>query len=107
MLSENELYHQLKQNQPQAYGMFYRQVHGLCLPYSLNKGNSHEEAEDILHECLAIFIHNIRSGVFQFSEGVKLSTYFYGIFKNQCLKQYEKKTKKKRNKPTNLSIIRR
>ncbi len=92
--AENRFYQDLQQERSEAFTCLYLQTYDLCLPYALQRGIKQEEAEDLLQDCLAIFIHKLRDGSYVFQEGAKISTYFYRIYVNQWKKLYEQKTKR-------------
>lgn len=92
--AEIRFYQDLQQERPEAFTCLYLQTYDLCLPYALQKGGKQEEAEDLLQDCLAIFIHKLRDGSYVFQEEAKISTYFYRIYVNQWKKSFEQKTKR-------------
>ena len=91
--SETLFYQDLKKEHSEAFKCLYLQTYELCLPYALNKGSNQEEAEDLLQDCLAIFVNKLRDGSYAFQEGAKISTYFYRIYINQWKKLFEQNTK--------------
>lgn len=92
--SELHFYQDLQKEHPDAYTFLYLQTYKLCLPYALHKGSNQEESEDLLQECLAIFVDKLRNGSYVFQEGVKITTYLYRIYINQWKKGFEQKTKR-------------
>lgn len=92
--SELLFYQDLQKERSEAFTCLYLQTYQLCLPYALGKGSCQEESEDLLQECLAIFVEKLRNGNFVFQEGAKITTYFYRIYINQWKKAFEKKTKR-------------
>ncbi len=92
--SETLFYQDLQKERPEAFTCLYLQTYELCLPYALNKGSNQEEAEDLLQDCLAIFVNKLRDGSYAFKEGAKISTYFYRIYINQWKKLFEQNTKR-------------
>ena len=92
----NELlfYQDLRANRPEAYECLYLQTYQMCLPYAKKNGANLEEAEDLLQECLAIFIEKIRNETYTFQENTKITTYFYRIYVNQWKKAIERKVKR-------------
>ena len=92
--SEPLFYQDLQKERAEAFTCLYLQTYELCLPYALNKGSNQEESEDLLQECLAIFVDKLRNGSYVFQEGAKITTYFYRIYVNQWKKIFEQKTKR-------------
>ncbi len=92
--SETLFFQDLKEERSEAFTCLYLQTYELCLPYALNKGSNQEESEDLLQECLAIFVDKLRNGSYVFQEGAKITTYFYRIYVNQWKKIFEQKTKR-------------
>lgn len=92
--SESQFYQDLQKEHPNAFTFLYLQTYKLCLPYALNKGSNQEESEDLLQECLAIFVDKLRNGSYVFQEGAKITTYFYRIYVNQWKKCFDQKTKR-------------
>lgn len=92
--SETLFYQDLQKERSEAFTCLYLQTYELCLPYALNKGSNQEESEDLLQECLAIFVDKLRNGSYVFQEGAKITTYFYRIYVNQWKKVFEQKTKR-------------
>jgi len=92
--SERLFYEALRTERHEAFSCLYLQTYELCLPYALNKGSDQYEAEDLLQECLAIFVEKLRNGDYLFQEGAKITTYFYRIYINQWKKAFEKKSKR-------------
>lgn len=92
----NELlfYQDLRKERAAAFQCLYVQTYQMCLPYAKGKGANQEEAEDLLQECLAIFIEKVRNGSYEFQENVKITTYFYRIYVNQWKKTVERKLKR-------------
>lgn len=92
--SESLFYQDLQKERAEAFTCLYLQTYELCLPYALNKGSNQEESEDLLQECLAIFVDKLRNGSYVFQEGAKITTYFYRIYVNQWKKVFEQKNKR-------------
>lgn len=92
--SEARFYEELRTERHEAFSCLYLQTYELCLPYALNKGSDQYEAEDLLQECLAIFVEKLRNGDYIFQEGAKITTYFYRVYINQWKKAFEKKSKR-------------
>ncbi|GAB3169300.1 RNA polymerase sigma factor [Telluribacter humicola] len=92
--SEAFFYNELLKERHEAFMCLYKQTYQLCLPFALSKGSKQEEAEDLLQECLAIFVEKLRSGSYTFLEGAKITTYFYRIYINQWKKAIEHKVKR-------------
>lgn len=92
----NELlfYQDLRANRSEAYQCLYLQTYQMCLPYAKKNGANLEEAEDLLQECLAIFIEKIRNETYTFQENTKITTYFYRIYMNQWKKSIDRKVKR-------------
>ncbi|MFN3589974.1 MAG: RNA polymerase sigma factor [Spirosomataceae bacterium] len=92
----NELlfYQDLQTERATAFQCLYLQTYQMCLPYAKSKGANQEEAEDLLQECLAIFIEKVRNGSYAFQENAKITTYFYRIYVNQWKKMAERKLKR-------------
>ena len=74
--SELLFYQDLQKERSEAFTCLYIQTYQLCLPYAFGKGSYQEESEDLLQECLAIFVEKLRNGDFVFQEGAKITTYF-------------------------------
>ena len=81
--SETRFYEELRTERNEAFSCLYLQTYELCLPYALSKGSDQEEAEDLLQECLAIFVEKLRNGDYLFQEGDKITTYLYRVYINQ------------------------
>ena len=92
--SETLFYQDLIEERSLAFNCLYLETYKLCIPYALNKGSEQEESEDLLQECLAIFVDKLRDGSYVFQEGAKITTYFYRIYVNQWKKTFEQKTKR-------------
>ena len=92
--SETLFYQDLIEERSSAFNCLYLETYKLCIPYALNKGSEQEESEDLLQECLAIFVDKLRDGSYVFQEGAKITTYFYRIYINQWKKTFEQKTKR-------------
>lgn len=88
--SESLLYEDLCLEKDSAFRFFYKQVYQMCIPYTYKSNITLEVAEDLLQDCLAIFLVKLRDGTYQWKVGVKISTYFYKVFQNQCLKTIKK-----------------
>lgn len=86
-------YQQLLEEKPEAFTFLYQQTHQQCIPFALSKGAEIEEAEDVLQECLAIFLVKLRNLEYTWQANAKITTYFYRIFINQWKKQFELKSK--------------
>ncbi|ACT91835.1 RNA polymerase sigma factor [Dyadobacter fermentans] len=87
--SDRLFYEDLLQEKHEAYACLYQQTHQQCIPYVLNRGGDQQQAEDLLQECLAIFVVKIRDGSFVFQENTRITTYFYRIYINQWKKSFE------------------
>jgi RNA polymerase sigma factor (sigma-70 family) len=92
--SEESFYHDLVKERSEAFSCLYLRTYQLCLPYALGKGSDQDLAEDLLQECLAIFVQKIRGGSYAYQDGVKITTYFYRIYMNQWKKAYERQSKR-------------
>ena len=92
--SEKAFYEALQTESHKTFSCLYLQTYELCLPYALSKGSDQEEAEDLLQECLSIFVEKLRNGDYTFQEGAKITTYFYRVYINQWKKAFEKKSKR-------------
>lgn len=92
--SDAHFYKELLMERHEAFVCLYQQTYQLCLPYALSKGSDQEEAEDLLQECLAIFVEKLRSGSYKFQEGAKITTYFYRVYINQWMKVLEQKARR-------------
>ncbi|MFN8348800.1 MAG: sigma-70 family RNA polymerase sigma factor [Spirosomataceae bacterium] len=92
--SERLFYEALRIEAPGSFSCLYLQTYELCLPYAIGKGSDQSDAEDLLQECLAIFVEKLRSGDYVFQEGAKITTYFYRVYMNQWKKAFEKKSKR-------------
>lgn len=90
---EEDFYLALLREDEGAFRRLYLETYTMCLPYALNNGSTQEEAEDLFHDCLAMFIANLRRGKFLFGKA-KITTYFYQIYINQWKKAYKKKLKR-------------
>jgi RNA polymerase sigma factor (sigma-70 family) len=92
--NERLFYQDLCAEVSSAFQCLYIQTYQLCLPYAKDRGARQEEAEDLLQECLAIFIEKIRNGSYTFHENAKITTYFYRIYVNQWKKTVERKVRR-------------
>ncbi len=86
-------YKELLEENPNAFTFLYQQTHQQCIPFALTKGSEIEEAEDILQECLAIFIVKLRNREYTWQANAKITSYFYRIYINQWKKQIDQKSK--------------
>lgn len=86
-------YQQLLEEKPEAFTFLYQQTHQQCIPFALSKGAEIEEAEDVLQECLSIFLVKLRNLDYTWQVNAKITTYFYRIYINQCKKLFEQKSK--------------
>ena len=86
-------YQQLLEEKPEAFTFLYHQTHQQCIPFALSKGAEIEEAEDVLQECLSIFLVKLRKLDYTWQVNAKITTYFYRIYINQCKKLFEQKSK--------------
>jgi RNA polymerase sigma factor (sigma-70 family) len=92
--SEAAFYQDLLAERHEAFEYLYQQTYQLCMPYALSRGSKQEEAEDLLQECLAIFVQKLRGGTYTFQEGARISTYFYRVYSNQWKKMFEQRTRR-------------
>ncbi len=88
--SDQLLYEDLLLEKHEAFRFLYEQVYQSCMPYASKNRMQTDAAEDLLHDCLAIFVEKLRKGTYQWQAGAKVSTFFYKIFQNQCLKKCKK-----------------
>lgn len=86
-------YQQLLEEKSEAFTFLYQQTHQQCIPFALSKGAEIEEAEDVLQECLAIFLVKLRNLEYTWQVNAKITTYFYRIYINQYKKLFEQKSK--------------
>lgn len=100
--SDQLLYEDLCLEKPLAFRFLYQQVYDTCMPYALKNGMTLELAEDLLQDCLAIFLEKLRSKAYQWQSGAKVSSFFYKIFQNQCLKQHKKIARSKETMSINV-----
>ncbi len=73
-----------------AIKYFYVTYRGMILTLILSKSGTIEDMEDIFNECLVELIEKLKKGV-RFN--CLLSTYFYGMCKNQWQKRWTRKLK--------------
>ncbi|GGN11578.1 hypothetical protein GCM10010967_54380 [Dyadobacter beijingensis] len=84
--SELTFYEELLHEKHEAFTYLYRQTYQQCIPYVLKRGGDQEQAEDLLHDCLAIFVGKIRDGSYVYQENTRITTYFQSIYINQWKK---------------------
>jgi len=87
------LYQSLCTEQEDAFVFLYQQCKQRCIPYALNKGANETEAEDLLQDCLAIFLVKLRNKEYTWSSSTKITSYFYRIYINQWKKLFDYKWK--------------
>lgn len=79
-------YEELLLEKREAFSCLYLQTYRQCIPYALKRGSDQVVAEDLLQECLAIFVSKIRDRSFIYREGTHITTYFQSIYINQWKK---------------------
>lgn len=82
-------YEDLVQEKNEAFTHLYRQTYQQCIPYVLKRGAEKHQAEDLLQECLAIFVTKIRDRSYVYQENTRITTYFHRIYINQWKKSLE------------------
>lgn len=87
------LYKSLYAEHQNAFIFLYQQCKQRCIPFALSRGTDETEAEDLLQDCLAIFLVKLRNGAYRWSASTKITTYFYRIYLNQWKKQLDSKRK--------------
>ena len=80
-------YEDLLLEKHEAFSCLYLQTYRQCIPYVLKRGSDQEQAEDLLQECLAIFVSKVRDRSFVYQEGTRITTYFQSIYINQWTKR--------------------
>lgn len=79
-------YEELLLEKREAFSCLYLQTYRQCIPYALKRGSDQVVAEDLLQECLAIFVGKIRDRSFVYQEGTRITTYIQSIYINQWKK---------------------
>jgi len=92
--SDLVFYNELLHEKREAFSCLYQQTYRQCIPYVLKRGSNQEQAEDLLQECLAIFVSKIRDGSYVYQEGTRITTYFHRIYINQWKKSLEQFTRR-------------
>jgi RNA polymerase sigma factor (sigma-70 family) len=87
-------YEDLLLEKREAYSCLYLQAHRQCIPYVVKRGSDQLQAEDLLQECLAIFVVKIRDRSFIYREGTRITTYFQSIYLNQWKKSLSHTTRR-------------
>lgn len=82
-------YEELLLEKHEAFACLYLRTYRQCVPYVVKRGNSEEQAKDLLQECLAIFVSKIRDRSFVYQEGTRITTYFHSIYINQWKKSLD------------------
>lgn len=79
-------YEELLLEKREAFSCLYLQTYRQCIPYVIKRGSDQVQAEDLLQECLAIFVGKIRDRSYVYQEGTRITTYFQSIYINQWKK---------------------
>ncbi|WP_353720047.1 sigma-70 family RNA polymerase sigma factor [Dyadobacter sp. 676] len=87
--SDRLFYEELLRENRDAYSFLYFQTYRQCIPYVLKRGADQQQAEDLLQECLAIFLVKVRDGSFVYQESTRITSYFFRIYINQWKKSLE------------------
>jgi RNA polymerase sigma factor (sigma-70 family) len=82
-------YEELLHEKREAFSCLYLQTYRQCIPFALKRGSDQEQAEDLLQDCLAIFVSKVRDRSFVYQEGTRITTYFHRIYINQWKKSLE------------------
>ncbi|WP_345271049.1 RNA polymerase sigma factor [Nibrella viscosa] len=103
--NEPAFYQALLAEQRQAFNCLYLRVHNQFIPLACQKGGSYDEALDVLNDCLAIFLHKIRTGEFVFQADTRITSYLYRVCYNQWHNYIDKRQQRKEvsldlNRPT-------
>ncbi|OJV16187.1 MAG: RNA polymerase subunit sigma-24 [Dyadobacter sp. 50-39] len=92
--SDLVFYEELLHEKREAFLCLYQQTYQQCIPYVLKRGSDRDQAEDLLQECLAIFVSKVRDGSYAYQEGTRITTYFHRIYINQWKKSLEQLTRR-------------
>ncbi|MCF0069400.1 sigma-70 family RNA polymerase sigma factor [Dyadobacter sp. CY261] len=92
--SDLVFYEELLHEKREAFSCLYFQTYQQCIPYVLKRGSDREQAEDLLQECLAIFVCKVRDGSYMYQEGTRITTYFHRIYINQWKKNLDQQTRR-------------
>lgn len=92
--SDLVFYEELLHETHEAFSCLYLQTYQQCIPYVLKRGSNQEQAEDLLQECLAIFVSKVRDGSYVYQEGTRITTYFHRIYINQWKKSLDQLTRR-------------
>lgn len=92
--SDLVFYEELLHEKREAFSCLYLQTYQQCIPYVLKRGSNQEQAEDLLQECLAIFVSKVRDGSYVHQEGTRITTYFHRIYINQWKKSLDQLTRR-------------
>jgi len=87
-------YEELLLEKREAFSCLYLQTYRQCIPYVMKRGGDQVLAEDLLQECLAIFVSKIRDRSFVFQEGTRITTYVQSIYINQWKKSLSATTRR-------------
>jgi len=79
-------YEELLLEKHEAFTCLYLQTYRQCIPHVVKRGSDQEQAEDLLQECLAIFVSKIRDRSFVYQDETRITTYFQSIYINQWKK---------------------
>lgn len=84
-MTDDVLIEQLKMNVRGAYDLLYSQYYPVVTAYVRRHSGSQEDAEDIFHDVVLIFLQKIRQPDFVLTSSLK--TYLYAVARNLWLKK--------------------
>ncbi len=90
---EKKFYEALLVESHHAYTCLYSRIHNPFMEMVFKRGGNQDEALDVLQDCIAIFLDNLRSGKYQFQADAKITTYLYRICLNKWYEYVNKRTK--------------
>lgn len=93
--NEAGLYNALRGEQRQAFSCLYLRVHNQFVPMACQKGGTYDEALDVLNDCLAIFLHKVRTGEYVYQPDTKITTYLYRVCYNQWHNYVDKRQQRR------------
>ncbi|NBB31514.1 RNA polymerase sigma factor [Cellulophaga sp. BC115SP] len=85
---QKQLFLDLSLEKREAFEYLYKKMLELCMPKASSFGMSDDDAQDLLQECLASFVNNIRIGKYTWQPNTKITTYCFSIFLNHLRKKY-------------------
>ena len=86
---EKQLLKDLRKGNALAYKQMYHSYYNMALSFITKNNGAPEDAEDVFHEALMVFINNIRKPDFTLTS--KISTYLFGVIRRMWLHKLKSK----------------